>query len=74
MSYFQMPLLTLQIDLHSRSALWLEESSKVGTWISENESDFNGDIKDKKIGTGKKVQVTASKMYIKLGGWEQLMV
>jgi hypothetical protein len=58
--------------LDSRSALWLEESSKVGTWIAENERDFKGDTKEK-LETGKKVQVTASKMYIKLGGWEKFM-
>jgi hypothetical protein len=66
--------LTLQTDLYSRSALWLEESSKVGTWISEDETNLKGDVDEKKLETGKRVQVTANKTYIKLGSWEQFML
>ena len=68
------PPLTLQTDLYSRSALWLEESSKVGTWISEDDANLKGDVDEKKLETGKKVQVTANKTYIKLGSWEQFML
>jgi hypothetical protein len=60
--------------LGSRPALWLEESSKVGTCISESESDLRGDVKDRKLETGKKVLVTANKMFIRLGSWEKYMV
>jgi hypothetical protein len=60
--------------LDSRSTLWLEESSKVGTWISETESRLRGDDKERRLETGQKVQVTASRTYIKLGTWEKFMV
>ena len=60
--------------MYSRSTLWLEESSKVGTWISDDEANLKGDVDEKRLETGKKVQVTTSKTYIKLGSWEQLML
>jgi hypothetical protein len=63
-----------QTDLLSRPALWLEESSKVGTFIAEDEACFEGEPDKKQLESGKKVQISANKTYIKLGTWDQLML